>query len=92
MGIYNICQKKSTTEYANQFKNYIAILKWDKKNINNNKTIIFLFRRGFKKNVKNKLICDGVEINNLAILIKKAIAVNDKLYFRAIKKNFKKNI
>ena len=51
-----------------------------------------LFHQGLKENVKNKLICDGAKISNLIILIKKAIAINDKLYFRAMKKNPKKNV
>ena len=51
-----------------------------------------LFRRELKENVKNELIYNEVEINNLAILIKKIIAIDNKLYFRAMKKNSKKNI
>ena len=35
---------------------------------------------------------DGIEINNLTILIERAIAIDDKLYFRAIEKNPKKNM
>ena len=69
----------------------MAILEWDKeKNIKNNKTIIFLFRRGLKKNIRNKLIYNKIKINNFIILIKRVIAINNKLYFRAIKKNSKK--
>ena len=60
----------------------MAVFEWDKeKNINNNKTIILLFRRGLKKNIKDELIYDGAKINNLTILIKRVIAINDKLYF-----------
>ena len=59
----------------------MAVLKWDKKNINNNGAAVFLFWRGLKKNVKDKLMRDGIKINNLAILIKRAIAIDDKLYF-----------
>ena len=51
-----------------------------------------LFRRKFKKNIKNKLIRDEIEVINFEILIKKIIVINDKLYFRVIKKNFEKNI
>ena len=44
LGIYNIRQKGLATEYANQFKNYMAIFEWDKKkDINNNETIMSLF-------------------------------------------------
>ena len=60
----------------------MAILKWDKKEgINNNETIMSLFHWGLKKNIKNKLIYDGAEINNFIILIKRAIAIDDKFYF-----------
>ena len=50
-----------------------------------------LFYRKFKKNIKNKLMRDEVEIANFEILIKKVIVINDKLYFRVIKNFFKKN-
>ena len=53
---------------------------------------MFLFCRKFKKNIKNKLMRDGVEIINFEILIEKAIAIDNKLYFRVIKKNLEKNI
>ena len=51
-----------------------------------------LFCRGLKKNIKNELICNKTEISNLAILIKRAITINNKLYFRAMEKNPKKNM
>ena len=50
-----------------------------------------LFRRKFKKNIKNELMRDGAEITNLEILIKKIIVIDDKFYFRVIKKNSKKS-
>ena len=37
-------------------------------------------------------MCNGAEISNLIILIKKAIAIDDKLYFRAMEKNPNKNM
>ena len=60
--------------------------------MDDNRAIISLFRQGLKENIKNKLIYDKIKINNLVILIKRIIAINNKLYFRAIKRNPRKNI
>ena len=38
------------------------------------------------------MIHDGAEISNFAILIKRAITIDDKLYFRAMERNLGKNI
>ena len=35
---------------------------------------------------------DRAKINNFTILIKRAITIDDKLYFQAMEKNLKKNI
>ena len=51
-----------------------------------------LFRRGLKENVKNKLIRDGAIISNFIILIKRVIAIDDKLYFQAMEKNPRKSV
>ena len=42
---------------------------------------MLLFRRGLKKNVKDELMRNGIVINNFAILIERAIAIDNKLYF-----------
>ena len=71
----------------------MAILEWDKKkDVNSNGAIISLFYQGLKENIKNKLIYDKTKISNFTILIKRAITINDKLYFQAIEKNPEKNI
>ena len=53
---------------------------------------MFLFCRKFKKNIKNKLMRDEVEIINFKILIKIIIVIDDKFYFRVIKNFFNKSI
>ena len=53
---------------------------------------MFLFYRKFKKNVKNELMRDGVEIINFKILIKRVIIIDNKLYFRVIEKNLEKSM
>ena len=47
-----------------------------------------MFRREFKKNLKNKFICDEQELLNIKNLIKITIKIDDKLYERAIKKRY----
>ena len=47
-----------------------------------------MFRRGFKNNVKNKLLRYKGIINSINNLIRALIKVNNKLYKRAIKKKF----
>ena len=51
-----------------------------------------LFRRGLKENIKDELMRDGAEISNLEILIERAIAIDDKLYFRAMEKNSERSM
>jgi len=45
-----------------------------------------MFRREFKKNLKNKLMRDERELLNIENLIKVLIKIDDKLYKRTIKK------
>ena len=47
-----------------------------------------MFRKRLKNNVKNKLLRYKRIINNIKILIRAFIKVNNKLYKRAIKKKF----
>ncbi len=46
-----------------------------------------MFRRNFKNNLKNKIMCDKKTLNNMFDLIEVVIDFNNKLYKRAIKKN-----
>ncbi len=47
-----------------------------------------MFKRDLKKNVKNELIRSDARFNTIQTLIKIAIDVNDKLYKRAMKKQY----
>ncbi len=47
-----------------------------------------MFKREFKKNLKNKLIRDERELLNIKNLIEVLIKINDKLYKKVIKKRF----
>ena len=47
-----------------------------------------MFKRGFKNNVKNELLCYKEIINSINNLIRVLIKINNKLYKQAIKKKF----
>ena len=47
-----------------------------------------MFRRDLKNNLKNKIIRDSKFINDMFNLIKVIIDFNNKLYERAIKKQY----
>ncbi len=45
-----------------------------------------MFRRNFKNNLKDEIICDEKTLNDMFNFIKVVIDFNNKLYKRAIKK------
>ena len=47
-----------------------------------------MFRRNFKNNLKNKIMCDKKTLNDMFNLIEIVIDFNDKLYKRAMKKKY----
>ena len=47
-----------------------------------------MFKRDLKKNVKNELMRNDARFDIIQILVKIAIDVNDKLYKRAMKKQY----
>ncbi len=47
-----------------------------------------MFRRDFKNNLKNEIICDEKTLNNMFDLIEVVIDFDDKLYERAMKKRY----
>ena len=51
---------------------------------------MIMFKRNFKKNVKDELMRDERFIENLKTLIEIVIDLNDKLYERAIKRRYLK--
>jgi len=47
-----------------------------------------MFRRDFKNNLKNEIMCDDKFINDMFDLIEVVIDFDDKLYERAMKKRY----
>ena len=73
-------QDKSAAEYSIKFKQYSALTEWD------DNTLIIMYWRELKKNVKNQLAFDDNVIKTLNTLIKVAIKIDDKLYEHVMKK------
>ena len=69
-----LTQKKSTAEYSIQFQEYADKIGWD------NTVLITYYRRGLKKNIKEKLIRTGARVKNLDDLVKEAISIDNKWY------------
>ena len=57
--IQYIKQKRSTAEFTTQFQQYIVKTEWD------DNTLIIIYRRGLKENVKDKLIRTRASTNTL---------------------------
>ena len=85
--IQKMQQDKSAAEYSIKFKQYSALTEW------NDNTLIVMYWRGLKKNVKNQLAFDDDVMKTLNTLIKVAIKIDNKLYKCAMKKQhmIKKN-
>ena len=47
-----------------------------------------MYRRGFKDNVKDKLIRDSRKVDNIGILVKVTIDLDDRLYERALERRY----
>ena len=47
-----------------------------------------MFRRNFKNNLKNEIICDNKFISDMFDLIEVVINFDDKLYKRVMKKRY----
>ncbi len=47
-----------------------------------------MFRRNFKNNLKNEIMCDKKILNDMFNLIEVIINFNDKLYEKIIKKRY----
>ena len=78
--IQSVKQKRSASEYATQFKRYLVMTGWD------DDTLIVMFCRGLKDNVKDKLTFDGAEVTTLDELISCIIDINDRLFERTMEK------
>ena len=85
--IQKMWQDKSAAEYSIKFKQYSALTEWD------DNTLMIIYWRGLKENVKNQLTFDDDVMKTLNTLIKVAIEIDDKLYKHVMKKQhmIKKN-
>ena len=73
-------QKRFYAEYATQFQQHASLADWD------DVALMTMFQRELKDNVKDKLMRNSARHNNLNILIKRAIDIDDKLYKHIMKK------
>lgn len=73
-------QKRSASEYSTQFQQYAAKTDWD------DITLMTMYRRGLKENVKDELMRFGGVIDTLDQLIENAIKIDDKLFERSMEK------
>lgn len=80
--IQHLYQKTSASDYAARFQEYANLTEWD------NASLMVMFRRGLKENLKDELMRDGRELLNMKDLIEVAIEIDDKLYERTMEKRF----
>ena len=80
--IQHIKQRCSAAEYTTQFKQYSVLTDWD------DNTLMVMYQRGLKENMKDKIIFDGQAVNTLDKLIAQAIDIDDKLFERAMEKHY----
>ena len=73
-------QRKSAAEYSAMFQEYATQTDWD------DVTLITIYRRGLKDNIKDELIRTGARLDDLDILIKESIEIDDKLFERQMEK------
>ncbi len=78
--IQHLTQKTSTAAYTAKFKEYSDKTGW------NNDALITMYYRGLKDNVKDELMRSGADQTTLPLLTKEAIAIDDRLYERAMEK------
>ena len=80
--VQHLRQKTSAAEYAARFQEHANVTTWG------GNSLMTMFRRGLKDNVKDELMRDGRRIDSLERLIEAAIDIDDKLYERAMEKRF----
>ena len=72
--IQHIKQQRSAAEYTTQFKQYSVLTDWD------DNTLMVMYRRGLKENMKDEITFDRRAVNTLDELIAQAINIDDKLF------------
>ena len=78
--VQHFTQKISTIEYAIKFQKQINFTNWD------DFSLMIIYRKKFKNDIKNELMRYDDEISNMNQLIATSIDLNDKLYERFLKK------
>ena len=78
--VQHLIQRISTIEYAIKFQKQINFINWD------DSSLMIMYRKRLKNNVKNELMRYDDEISNINQSIKASIELNDKLYERFLKR------
>ena len=80
--IQHLIQKTSANDYAARFQKHANLIEW------NNVALMIMFRRELKDNVKDEIMRDERNYENLAEFIEIVIDFNDKLYEQVMKKQY----
>ena len=78
--LIDITQIKSASDYAALFKKYTDRMEWD------NDALIAMYYRGLKDSIKDELMQYKANFRNLEDLICIFIELDDKIFFRLVKK------
>ena len=79
-------QKTSTADYIQWFKKHANNISW------NDKTLIIIFYRDLKSNVKNKITRKRMQYENFNVFIFATISIDDNYYEKTLKNKFEKSI
>ena len=80
--IQHLKQRKLAAEYSAIFQEYATQTDWD------DVALIIIYRRGLKDNIKDELMRTGARLDDLDILIKESIEIDDKLFERQMEKKY----
>ena len=83
--VQHLTQRTSTSNYAARFQDQANLTEWD------NAALMTMFSRRLKDNVKDKLMRDGAQADDLQTLIKRAIDLDNRLYERNMEKRYGSN-
>ena len=78
--LIDIIQIKSASDYAALFKKYADKIKWD------NDALMAMYRQGLKDSVKDEFMQYRADFRNLGDFIRISIKLDDKIFFRLVKK------
>ena len=84
--IQHLSQKTSTIDYVQRFKKHTNNISW------NDKTLIIMFYKDLKSNVKDKIIKKEMQYMNLDALIFAVINIDDNWYERILKNRLEKSM